>query len=157
MNDDTQGLGSQSMLVRRLTADQDYYLMANGFNGHTGQLQMTIRRPAQLTFSLAGVGRLDRVDGSAVLHGTVVSTLPARVRIAVALRQRVGHVVVRGPGQSWVNVARKSVGWRVRVNPDGVRSFHTGGARLTSSSLTVYENGVNTGTFHFARPVVTLR
>jgi len=151
------GLRYPAGMVRQVKAGENYYVMISNHSDDNGGLaHLVVRRPAKITYSLAKYGVLDRVDGSAVLHGTLQSTHPVKVGLLVTLRQLVGSMVVQGSGSNYNQKASKTaVTWKLRVAAR--HAFTTGPVRVVYSRLRVHDAGVQIGTFHFHRGTVTLR
>jgi hypothetical protein len=132
-----------------------YVFVGTDSDGTGGPATLTIRRPAAVTYTLAATGKFAKVDGSAILNGTVKTTRPARVTLRTGLRQAVAGQVVQGYGYRQVDAAPTAQPWTMRVQAR--RSFKPGAARIVNDSIRVYDDGVPVGTFRFVRRIVTLK
>jgi hypothetical protein len=151
------GKGGGAM-VANVQSGKHYYLMLATHDGDNGGIaKLLVRTPATVTYSLARDGTYDRVDGSAVIHGTIRSTQPGTVvHISVRLRQLVGSQVVEGWGGVEVTVGKTLTNWQLRVSSGA--TFKAGAARVSSSNLRVVDHGARVGTFQFLPDaVVTLK
>jgi hypothetical protein len=148
---------SHENFVRWLEAGEVYFVEISTDNGYDGDgdVALVVRRSATVLYSLSNTGKYDRVDGSAIIRGTIKSTVPTTVSMSASLSQRVGNHVVRGWGYADLNVKRTLSTWTLRVESD--RPFKVGSARVASSSLVFYDHGARVpGIFRFVKPVVTL-
>jgi hypothetical protein len=125
--------GRAAGLDAKLQEGTVYYLMVSSYRGAAGTLQLAVRRPMTTTVTLAGQGRADRVDGTAVVRGTLQCSRPGRTEIYVALRQRVGIHVAKGDRGGWRDCGPEPRTWRLRVIPDGAIAFKLGAARVVTS------------------------
>jgi hypothetical protein len=133
-----------------------YYLMiGTDKDGAGGIAKLTVRRPARIHATLARFGGLDKVDGSALLHGTIEATRSADVYLSMEIRQRVGDRVVRADAYKTLDATKELSEWRLRFSAG--RSFRPGKVRIGSSGLRVVDDGVRVATEHFVRHTVTLR
>lgn len=150
------GPTSPAAFKRNLERAEDYYVMI-GTSAETGggTAKITIRRPAALTTTLAPNGELDRVDGSALIKGTLRSTRPARVEMEARLRQVVNGRVVSATANRAFNTTTTASPWRLRFF--AARSYKAGTARIVSNRLRLYDEGVPVGIYHLPRNTVTLR
>jgi hypothetical protein len=142
------------VMVRDLQARKHYFVMIgthDKVNGGTAKL--LVRRPAEVSYTLAQNGVYDRVDGSAVIHGTIMSTQPGTsVNMSVGLRQLVGTRVVTGWGSAEVIAGPQWSDWTLRITSDA--TFEAGAARVDESWLNVVDHGARVETLHFDPGVV---
>lgn len=147
---------SRGGMVKQIQGGEIYYVMISTHPGrNAGIAKLTLRRPARVSLTLAKVAHFGRLDGSAVIHGTIKSTQPTVVQMSAALRQLVGSNVVTGSARKVVKAKKTSSTWSLRI--DSQRAFKVGPALLSSSTIRAFDQGVRIGTFHFARHVVTLK
>jgi hypothetical protein len=145
-----------SRFVAEVEGGELYYLMiGTTSDGTGGTARLTVRRPARIHATLARFGAIDRVDGSAVLHGTIEATRRAEVNLSMEIRQRVGDRVVRADAFKSLEVTKKPDEWRLRFSAG--RSFKPGKVRISRNDLTVYDGGLRVAAKHFVRTTVTLR
>jgi hypothetical protein len=144
-------------LVARLKGGANYYLMVSTYRGYPGgTATLNVRAPAHLTYSMAALGKFAKVDGSAVVHGTLTSTRPASVQIYMQLRQAVGDHVVRGSAEKVFQLTNtNATPWSLRISAG--RPFKAGRALITANNLQLRDSGVFVGEYHFARTSVTLK
>lgn len=143
-------------LLLELQGDEDYFVMISSHTGNPGGLaKLQIRRPARVSFTLGQYATYDRVDGAAVLKGTIRTNRPVTVRMEAKVRQIVDDYIVQGWGRKTIQANRKSEGWTMRVAAN--RPFRLGAARVPYSAVRVYDGGFFLGTFKFTRTLVTLQ
>ena len=153
---DWGGAGHQAVLLERMMAGEDYYVVIASENqGDGGPANLVVRRPARVTSKLAREGIADDVTGSAILHGTFEATRHAQVDLRGQLRQRVGDHIVQSYASRSMTVGRTAETWQLRFDAD--RPFKNGQARLVDNAVRVYDLGKLVATLHFAHPTVTLR
>jgi hypothetical protein len=147
---------SPAAFKRNLEQGEDYFVMI-GTSADTGggTAKITIRRPATLRTTLAQNGELDRVDGSALIRGTLRSTRPARVEMEARLRQVVNGQVVSSSADRAFATTTTASQWRLRFFAR--RPFKAGPARIVSNRVRLYDEGVPVGIYHLPRNTVTLR
>ena len=144
-------------MVRAIEGGETYYLMVSSYgNNAGGDFQMVVRHPAKVGVTLAKTGFFDKVDGSAVFHGSVKSDRPTTVvRVSGYLRQLVGRHVTSGWGQANKKATATWSLWKVRVSTGS--SFKAGAARLSHASARIFDNGVFVKRIQFPRTVITLK
>jgi hypothetical protein len=127
-----------------VTAGNDYYIMVSRFAAKSGgHLALSVRHPLTASVTLSGKGGADRVDGSALIHGTMHCSRAARwMYIAVGVRQRVsgGRIASGSTGKVLRHCSSTPTVWRLRIS-DNDRAFDAGPVRVTSSYWYVCEYG----------------
>lgn len=158
--DDDGGADATSVVGLGLVADGIYYVMISSFGASdAGALALSVKQPVTMTYSLARRGRVDGVDGSAILHGKVRCSRTGTAVISVGLRQRIGERVTSGWGNRAVRCGTKAVTWRLRVAPSGSWAFQDRRARVSSDELRACEpkGRACLKTYRFHKKVVRLR
>ena len=148
--------GDGAGVVAELESGKDYYAAISTWEvkpGGTAQLQ--VRRPAQVRYSLDREGRFDPVDGSAILRGTISSTLPVEVGVQVTLRQLVRRWVVLATDQKVLRPTTETTPWHFRIGSR--HGFSVGKARITRSRVWVFDAEVKVATYSFRKDTVRLR
>lgn len=144
-----------SVLLQTEKGSTYFVLIASSDVGTSGTAQLTMRRPAVLTTTVAPEGTYDRIDGSALIHGTMKTTHPATVEVKVELRQTVNGVVVKDTQYPTWKATTAAAPWKIRFSAS--HPFKLGDARITVSRLIVVDENIKVGVYHFARHTVTLR
>jgi hypothetical protein len=144
-----------SVLLKTKKSSTYFVLVASPNDATSGTARLTMRRPAVLTTTVAPNGTYDRVDGSALIHGTMKTTQPATVEVKVELRQLVNGVVVKDTQYPTWKATTTATAWKIRFSTNHV--FKVGDARITVSRLIVVDENIRVGVYHFARHTVTLR
>jgi hypothetical protein len=145
-----------------VTAGVDYYIMVSRFAAKPGgHLVLSVRHPITARVTLSAKGGADRVDGSALIHGTMRCSRTARtLYIQVSLRQRVsGGRIANGSSRRVLrHCSSTPTVWRMRIS-DNNRAFDAGPARVTASDWYACEYGRSTcsDAGKFIRQIVYLR
>lgn len=91
--------------------------------------------PLDLELAVATDGKADRVNGNAVLHGTVTCSQPTSVSLDGAVTQIVKKVLVRGTFSTRVNCTPGSpVSWTAAAVPSGSTPFAKGKAEVITQA-----------------------
>jgi hypothetical protein len=117
-NDDA-GFSLQSAVVIEAEAGVTYYFMVGAFaSGPGGNLVFSADEteliPAQIDVTVNGTGRFLK-SGSAVVSGTVTCNEGDFAFIEVDLQQRVGRVIIRGWGGTFLECDGTAQDWSVEV------------------------------------------
>jgi hypothetical protein len=147
-----------------VTAGNDYYIMVSRFAAKPGgHLVLSVRHPLTASVTLSAKGGADRVDGSALIHGTMRCSRAAKwLYIAVGVRQRVsgGRIATGSTGKVFRHCSSTPTTWRMRIS-DNHRAFDAGRVRVTFSVWDACEYGrasrVGCSRGTFARKTVDLR
>ena len=148
--------GSTAGRLQWVSADTDYFVVIGARRGYpVGTAQLVLRAPAQVDIALADPAVYDPIDGSALLDGTISSDLPTEVYLEIELRQLVGERVVRGQGRKHMFPTSDPTPWQMRIS--GEYGFKVGLARIISSRVRVYDQGVRIPAAHFVQDTITLQ
>ena len=136
--DGSSGPGDTAALDFTAKTGVVYYLMVTDrrVSGPGGTLKLTARRPITSTVRLDGPGRVDRVDGSVRVRGTVQCSRAAHTQVELRLRQRVSALfIATGFGRRrGIECGPEERRFRVRVQPSTNIAFKEGLARVNGAS-----------------------
>jgi hypothetical protein len=140
MKGDRGSVAYGAALLRSLQEGEHYYYVI-GTQGSIpgGTARLVVRDPAHVKVTLDD-GRVSRVDGSAVLRGTLSSDQPVTVWLAVLLKQASGRWVADTWEGKRIKLAEgEATPWRMRFTAE--RAYHVGRARIVRSYLKVFDAG----------------
>lgn len=139
-----------------LEADHDYYIVIGARKSEPGgNAQLTVRNPAHVTFKLLHA-KVDPIDGSALLRGTIATDLPVVGSLSMELRQVAGDWVASGGAYTRLSVSPGDASaWHMRLTTE--HPFHPGRARVLNARLRLYDSGARLHLGQLVPRVVVLR
>jgi len=154
---DRGGASEPSVAGFRAQAGRVYYVMVSSFRKTDGgSLRLLLRPAARISLSVLHRGKVDRVDGSAVVSARVRCTQPAVADLYLLVRQRVRDAVAAGDAGKALACGPVAVRVRIRVDSVTGWAFHRGRAR-TSAIVRAYDGDIRADADRASRVVVRLR